>query len=140
MATTLEVKLRTAASANAPLTALLGTSPFRWYDMQEAQGGTFPSVTVQMIAAVNQYSLTQRLNNSHNRVQFTVWDTDPERARSVELAVLNFLDGFNAYNAGDQNPRQRNEVVMRRQGGNPQTQPLTFWRILDAYIWHNETL
>lgn len=142
MATTLEVKLYNAAQANATLVSLLGSSPFRWFDMQldPAVQNPYPAVTVQLVSCVNQYSNTARLWTSQNRVQFTIWDTKAERARQVEMALLAFLDTFNAYNSGDQSPIQRNQVVMRRQSGNPQPEPLIFWRIVDAMIWHNETL
>lgn len=142
MATTLEVKLYNAAIATPALTALLGSSPFNWFDTQldQARPTLYPAVSVQLISAVNQYSVNARLGMSLNRVQFTVWDTNAERARSVESAILSFLDTFNAYNAGDSDPIQRNQVVMRRQGGQPMTDPMTFFRSIDAMIWNNETI
>lgn len=139
MATSLEVKLRTAALATPALTSLLGTTPFRWFDMQQVQSAPFPSVTVLLVSAVNMYSTNQRLASTRCRVQFTVWDTNAEEARTVENAIIAFLDGFDAMNlVPGVAPTQANEVVMRRQGGNPQTSPLTFWRIIDAMIWNNE--
>lgn len=143
MATSLEVKLRTAALATPALTALLGTSPFRWYDMQLDQNSTLPAVTIQAISIVNQYSLSVRLVNALCRVQFTIYDTDPERARAVEMAIVVFIDTFNAMNTSSAVSRQANWVVNRRQGSpsqNAQTQPLTFVRSLDAMIWNNETI
>lgn len=141
MGTSLEQKLRTAAAANADLQALLGTSPFRWYGPQAAQGAAQPLVEVLLVDAPPQYSTTQLLVTCRYRMQFTIWDTDLERARSVESAIIAFLVTFNAYNAGDSSPIQRNEVVNRRSGrSQAQTDPITYWRTLDAFIWNNETI
>ena len=142
MATTLEAKLQTAIQAYSALTSLLATRPdgkSAVYDMQEYQGSSFPAMTILVVSAVDQYSTTAVLITARYRVQFTVWDTDPQRARSVEAALRQFLTTFNAYNAGDFNARARNEVVNRRQSGQAQTQPITYWRIVDAFIWNNET-
>lgn len=142
MSTTLEVKLRTAALNTPALTALLGTSPFRWYDMQLDQNSPFPAVTVQLISTINAYVTQYRLQTASSRVQFTVWDTDPERARQVETAIVAFLDTFNAVSPATNfiGPvPQPVRAVNRRQGGNAQTQPLTFWRTIDALVLNNET-
>lgn len=143
MPTSLEAKLQTALQATTAITSLLASradGKAAIYEMQENPGTTFPAITFMLISAVQQYSASQRMVNTPNRVQFTIWDSNPERARLVEAALITFFDSFNAYNVGDSNPRQRNDVVMRRQGGNPQTQPVTYWRIVDAMIWNNETI
>lgn len=137
---TLEAKLRAAALATPALTALLGTSPFRWQDTQLIQGSTLPAVTVLLIDTVNQYSNTARLSTALSRVQFTVFDTDPERARSVEAAIVAFLDSFNAMNTSVVSPQQANWVVSRRQQAVVATDPMTFQRMLDAMIFNNELI
>lgn len=134
----LELKLREAAILNSTLTSYLGTAPFRWYDMQESQNSELPSVTVQLISCVNDYTLGYRLNNTLNRVQFTIRDTDAEEARAIEYALVVFLDTFNAYSPAGTTLQRPNYVIMRRQLGNPNTDPLTFYRQLDAYIYNNE--
>ena len=146
MSTTLETKLQTAMQATLALTSLLALRPdgkAAIFEMQEYQGTTFPSVTFQLISTVNAYATRYRMQTATSRVQFTVWDTDPERARSVETAIINFLDTFNAVSPATNfigTVPQPVQVVNRRQGGNAQTQPLTFWRTLDAIILNNETL
>jgi hypothetical protein len=140
MATSLEVKLRTAAAADTTLTGLLGTNPFRWFESQFQQGTIFPEVTVLLVDTINQYSVTNLLSTALSRVQFTVWDTDPERARDVETAIVDFLVGFNAMNNSSAAPIQANTVISRRQRGNAQTEPFTYQRILDAKIFNNENL
>lgn len=141
MATSLEIKLRTAAAADATLQSLLGTNPFRWYGPQAQQGAAQPLVEVLMVDAPPQYSTTQLLNTCRYRMQLTIWDTDLERARTVERAIIQFLTTFNAYNSGDQSPIQRNRVVNRRSGrSQAQTDPITYWRTLDAMIWNNEEI
>lgn len=141
MGTSIEEKIRTAASANAALQALLGTTPFRWFGPQAPQGSVQPLVEVLMVDGPPQYSTTALLITCKYRIQFTIWDTNLERARSVETAIIQFLTTFNAYNAGDSSPIQRNWVVNRRSGkSQAQTDPITYWRTLDAMIWNNEQL
>ena len=140
MATSLEVKLRTAAAANPALSAALGTNPFRWYGPQEIQGSVFPNITALRVSAPPQYSTTQRLITSRYRMQLTIWDTDLSRGFGVETALLAFLDNFNAYNTGDSSLLQPNQVVNRTVGGNAETSPTTYWIRMDVFIWNNETL
>jgi hypothetical protein len=141
MSTSIEAKLRTAANVDATLPTLLGTSPFRWFGPQAPQDQNFPLVEVQVIDGPPQYSLNQLLKTCKYRVQFTVWDINLESARQVQIAIINFLNTFNAYNQGDNSPRQRNDVVNRRYGkSQAQTQPITYWRTMDAFIWNNEQL
>jgi|SRR5579885_1384718 len=143
MANTLEVKIVNGMLAYSALTSLLATAPdgaAAIFEMQEYQGTTFPAITYMLVSAVPQYSSTTRLATLPCRVQFTIWANDPETARSVETQLLAWIDQFNAYDPTNAaKPRQPNEIVMRRQGGNPQTQPLTYWRIVDANIWNNES-
>jgi Protein of unknown function (DUF3168) len=141
MATSLEVKLRSAAAANSTLVSLLGSSPFRWYGPQAPQGSVQPLVEVLQVSRVPQYSTTDLLITVEYRMQFTVWDTNLESARSVINAIIQFLKTFNAYNSGDSSPIQRNRFVNVRTGqSQAQTDPITYWLTLDAMIWNNETL
>jgi len=142
MATTLLAKLRTAASADATLSSLLGSSPFRWYDQQLAQGTAFPAVTAEITTRVRQYSVNSLLLTAQYRVTFKVFDPDPQQSRAVALAIEQFLTGFNAYSsAAPAGQLQPNQVVMGpRDFGIAETQPLTNLQILDAMIWNNETL
>ncbi len=139
MSTSLERKLWLAAQADANLQALLGSgAAIRWGGMQEPQGSIFPSVAVNVVSAIDQYSNTDLLITALYRVQFTVFDTNAERARQVEQAIKQFLTMFNAYSPAGATVLRPNRVVMRRQGGDPQTDPLTYQRIMDAMIWNNE--
>jgi|GEM_PF-3848315 len=143
MSTTLEAKLQTAMQAYTPLTSLLATRSdggAAIFDMQELPGSAFPAITILVVSAIDQYSTAGLLITAEYRVQFTVWATDPQVARAVEQAIREFLTTFNAYNAGDNSPIQRNQVINRQQRGQAQTQPVTFWRIVDAKIWNNELL
>jgi len=141
MGTSLEIKLRTAAAADATLSSLLGSNPFRWYGPQAQQGALQPLVEVFVVDAPPQYSLQALLETCRYRIQFTIWDENLESARTVEAAIIQFLTTFNAYNTGDSSPIQRNRVVMRRSGkSEPQTGSITYWRTLDAFIWNNENL
>jgi hypothetical protein len=139
MATTLEVKVRTGAAAYAPLTALLGSSPFRWFDTQLPQGATFPAVVAQLISNPQNYYMGGQMDTSFARLQLTVWDTDAERARAVEAAISSFLQQFTASGApaGRAKP---NYIMNTRQSMYPQTQPPQFQRIIDAKLFDNSTL
>lgn len=141
MSTSLERKLWLAAQADTNLQALLGSgAAIRWGGMQEAQGSIFPSVTVNVVSAIDQYSNTALLITAQYRVQFTVFDTNAERGRQVEQAIKQFLTTFNAYSpANSVSPLRPNRVVNRRQGGDPRTDPLTYQRSIDAMIWNNES-
>lgn len=136
MATTVEAKLRTQALANAGLAALIGT---RWYDGRLQQGATFPAIVSILVSGNKTYSVNARLTTGFSRYQFTIWDTDSERARSVEDALASFLDGFNASGiAGLQ--RQPNEIIANRQSMIPAPEPPKFLRIVDARIFSNDTV
>ena len=139
MATSLLAKLRTAAAADPTLGPLLGTTPFRWYDQQLVQGTAFPAVTASVVSNVPVYSVNQLLIVARYRVTMKIFDEDPEVSHQVASAIRNFLVTFNAYNAGDDDPIQRNQVVGQRDGGIAQTQPLTSMQIMDAMIWNNES-
>lgn len=141
MPTSLETKLRIAAALDATLASLLGSSPFRWYGPQAAQGSIQPLVEVQEVSQVPMYSNTALLTTCLYRMQFTIWDTDLERARSVRNAIVQFLKTFNAYSpANSVSPLRPNKVVMVRTGpSEAQTDPLTYWIMLDAMIYNNET-
>ena len=139
MASTLEVKLRTQASVYAPLTALLGTAPFRWYDTQEVQGSVLPAVTVLQVSGNPLYAAAGRLSTGFSRVQFTIWDTDAERGRAVESALLTFLDQFNGVGISGlvQYPSQ---VLLQRTGFFAEPSPPRWLRYVDASIFSNNTV
>lgn len=135
---TLEAKLRTAALADSALTALLGTSPFRWYDTQlDETVNVFPAVVVQLISAPDMYALNRRMPGYFSRMQFTIWGTSGENARAVETELVCFLNQFNAVGvAGLQ--QYPNTVLNRRTSMYVQTQPAKWQRIVDVSIFNNE--
>lgn len=139
MSSTLELKLRTAASAYAPLNSLLGTSPFRWFEIQLPAGTLLPAVTVQMTSGSPTYVNTGRLATGFSRMQFTIWDLSAEGARAVENALLRFLDQFNAIGISGL-VHYPNQVVLQRQGYYPTPAPPQFQRINDAMIFDNANL
>ena len=137
--TPIEQKLRTQALAFPGLTALLGSSPFRWYDVQLVQGSAFPAVTVQMVSNTDSYVNTGRQNSGFSRIQFTIWDTDPVRMRQVEDQLTAFMAVFNG--AVPQNlPAYANYFVMRKQFliADP-TKPL-YQRICDVNIFNSDSI
>jgi len=139
MSTSLEVKLRTQALAFPKLSALLGTTPFRWYDSQLVQGSAYPAIVVQLISSPMNYCNTGRLPTSWARYQFTVWDTDSERARTTESALFDFFDVFNAVGHSGL-PDYPVTVVNDRQNIYPDPEPIRFTRSVDAMIFSNNAL
>lgn len=141
MPTPLKVKLFNAASANAGLQALLGASPFRWYDTQLPQTAAFPAVVVFQVSDPRDYEVRGQMSTSWNRIQFTVYGTgnDSTEASAVVAALLNFLRGFFAYSAGSTATQSANKVVSDRDGGIAQTQPLTYQRFVDVMILNDES-
>lgn len=136
---TLKAKLFAAASANTELQALLGTSPFRWYDTQLVQSTAFPAVVVFIVSNPPDYVVTGRMSTSWARVQLTVYGTgnDSENASAVVAALKDFLATFNAIGV-DNLPVYPNRIVNDRDGGIAQTQPLTYTRTLDVMILNDE--
>lgn len=137
--TSLEVKLRTAAEAWPALTALLGTSPFRWFDVQldQKQGKTLPAVVVLGVSNPRTYAFNARMVTNYSRMQFTIWGNTGEEARAVESELANFLDGFNAIGIAGLS-QYPNIIVGSRGGMFPQTQAGRYLRIVDAMIFNNE--
>lgn len=140
MSTSLDIKIRTAAALDSTLSGLLGSTPFRWFGPQSPQGSTQPLVEVQQISQTPMYSNASLLITCPYRMQFTIWDTNLERARSVRNAIIQFLTTFNAYSpASSVSPLRPNKVLNVRLGqSEPQTDPITWWITLDAMIFNNE--
>jgi hypothetical protein len=133
---TLEAKLYSQASAYAPLQALLGTTPFAWCDTRTIQGFPKPSVTVLLVSGPRLYSNDGANALRRERVQFTIRDTDPQRARTVEAALETFLSQQFSANGGG----HPNQIVNHRQSDDPQTEPLEYLLLVDAMIWNNTNL
>ena len=140
---TLKEKLRAAASADPNLSGLLGSAPFRWYDIQLSQGSAFPAVVVQIIATVPLYGFTMRAQRPvQSRVQFTIWggqnDVGRETAIAVDTALKEFLDGFDAIGIPGL-ARYPNYVRLERDGFFYQADTGIFQRLIDVAIWNDET-
>lgn len=143
MATPLKDRIRAAAIATPALTALLGTNPFRWYDLQLVQGSTLPAVVCQIISNTKNYVVGGRLVNSHSRVQFTLWGTNNSAGTaalaSLETALATFLDSLNLIGVTGllQYP---NRIVMARDGFVPTPQPGNPLRLIDVMMASNDSL
>lgn len=135
----LKAKLFAAASEDAGLQALLGTSPFRWFDTQLPQQAEFPAVVAFIVSNPADYVITGRMSTSWARVQLTVYGTgnDSENASLVVNALQDFLATFNAIGVPEL-PVYPNRIVGDRDGGVAQTQPLTYQRFVDVQILNDE--
>lgn len=135
---TLEAKLRTAASAWADLVALLGSSPFRWFDTQlDQKVNVFPAIVVLMVSSADTYAFNRRLPGGFSRVQFTIWADSGQDARAVETELVCFLNRFNAVGVSglEQYP---NTVLNRRGSLYPNTDGPKYQRIVDVSVFDNE--
>jgi len=142
MSTTLEVKLRTQAAAFPGLTALLTDSPsglFRFYEGQLVQGSNLPAIVFQQASNPLMYSMLGRLPTSFARVQFTIWDIDPEDDRAVEAQLFAFLDTFNAIGIPNATAYPV-EVLNSFTRVYPSPDPGNWQRIIDVSIFFNRNL
>jgi len=144
MTTPLKHKIRTAAAADAGLSGLLGTNPFRWYNMQLLQGSGFPAMVVQIISTIPKYGYTMRAQNPvENRVQFNIWggpgESGCQAAYDVENALKTFLDTFNAIGTPNL-ALYPNKITLERDGFFIQTDTGIYQRLLDVMIWDNQLL
>jgi hypothetical protein len=139
---TLKAKIFAAASVNTELQALLGTNPFRLYDIQLPQQSAFPAVVMFQVSNPPAYVIGGRLSTSWARIQFTVFGTgnDSENASAVVDALQDFLKTFTAYGNLSRSGSYDNRIVNDRDAGIAQTQPLTYQRILDVLIFSNDQL
>jgi hypothetical protein len=129
------VKLFAAASANAGLHALLGASPFRWYNLQLTEGSAYPAIVVQKVSGVPQfYNIGGRGPTTVYRIQFTIWEGPvPDDTNAVLQALRVFLDTFSAV----ENPAQYpNQIMNEMDGFYADTQPGIFQTLVDAFIYN----
>lgn len=138
----LKAKLIAAMNAYTPLTDLIGSPASAW-DTQLPQfpqpPNLFPAIVLFQVSNPPTYIVTGRMSTSFARIQFTIYGTgnDSTNADAVAQALYSFLDNFNA--AGIANaPANPSTVVMDRDAGIAQTQPLTYQRIIDASIFNND--
>ncbi len=134
----LKSAIRSAAAAYPGLTALLGTSPFRWYDIRRIQGSVLPAVAVQIISGGPTYTVAGMLPTGWTRVQFTISGSgsDSSNAMLVETQLILFLNQMNLIGISGltQYPAL---VLLQRDGMEVQTEPPIFQRIVDARIFSN---
>lgn len=135
---TLKARIWSAASAYAPLVALLGSSPFRLYDQRLPQGARFPAIVMESVANPHDYVASGQMPTSFSRIQFRVYGTgnDSENASLVGDTLIAFFATFDGPGtAAIANP---NYVVGDRDMGIAQTDPMTYMRLIDIRIFSNE--
>jgi hypothetical protein len=139
--TSLLVKILNSASAYTPLTTLLGTSPFRVYDMQLVQGSAFPATIIQQISGPQEYTFAGRLSTLTARMQLTVFGAAPggENARAVIAAWVTFFDQFNADGITGR-ALSPNQCLSPVEMGIANTAPETYQVRMDVFVFHNQNL
>ena len=73
-------------------------------------------------------------------MQFTIYSTDPEVNQVVVTQLKAFLDQFSQGTGIPGQIAYPNQVVNERDGGIPQTQPLTYAWIVDAQVFNNDSI
>lgn len=135
--TPLKDKLRTAAAAYGPLTAIIGSNPIRYWNVQARQGATFPYVVATLVSDAPTYAFQGPLTASFARMQFVLWDTDPQRLEDLDAAMQGFIAQFNGAGLPDATA-QGNYILNRRDAMFAQTQPPQYQRLLDVRLYSGE--
>lgn len=137
MSTPIEVKLYAAASQNPGLIAQLGSSPFRWYNVQLTEGSAYPAIVVLRVSGPPLYAMSNRVTTTRYRMQFTIWEGyTPDDTDAVFGALRSFLDTFSATGIA----ANFAEIVNVKRGIFTDTQPGVFQTIVDAMIYNNDSL
>ena len=144
MPTLFEQRLRTAAAADAGLAALLGASPFRWYDDFLDQNSAFPAIVINQISGSKVYSFNQRMATGWNRWQFTIWggqfSAGAIARNTVEAALTSFLDQFKDGIGIVGLQQYPNHVINSRCAIFPRTDGPIYQQIVDVMMFSNDSL
>ena len=142
MSTTIEIKLRTAASANPTLQGYFGTSPFRWFPDQLQQNTPTPAAVCQRISRVPVSVIGKPIGNlARYRMQLTIYaqgaDSQTQSAQ-ISDAVIAFMNTFSA----TQGTQYANQLVGQGETiERPDAQlPPYFVQRMDFMIWNREDL
>lgn len=139
--TTIEMKLRNAAAANAGLIFWLGTSPFNWFPVQLPQTAAMPSVVYQRISRVPVSSFIDPIGNmARYRMQFRIYAqgaNSAEDSRKISDALIAFMRTFTA----TQGTQHANQLVAQQEGiERPEAQPPYWVQRMDFMIFNREDL
>ncbi len=146
MSTPVRDRIRAAAIATPSLVAILGTSPFRWYDRQMNPGSVFPCVQAQSVSDPATYVYAGQLPTSWGRWQYTLSAVNNAKPDigipalvALEAAMMTFFNSLNLIGVPNlvQYP---NLVVSARDGFFAAPSPGISQRILDVMIFANSTL
>lgn len=139
MATPIENRMRAAAAAFAPLSALIGTNPIRWWDQSLVQGSPLPAVVVSMITDPPMYVFSGAMPTSYSSMQFILWADDADSLDTLRTAFYDFLKQFAGAGIPTA-PAQGNFVTEDRDVDYPKTQPMKYRRRIQARIFNNSNL
>jgi hypothetical protein len=136
MSLPIEVKLFAAASAFPALQAVLGSSPFRWYNVQLTEGSAYPAIVILKVSGPKLASYGGINSTSRYRIQFTIWEgPTPDVTDSTLSALRAFLAQFSGTAiTGNYSP-----VVNELRRLYAETQPPIYQTIVDAMVTNNDT-
>lgn len=92
MMATIEQSLVTLVAATTAITALIGTSPVRFYPIRKAQGATNPAMAYQRISTPERVMSHQgRSHLTTARFQITTWALTAASHSALQVALLGLL-------------------------------------------------
>ncbi len=133
-----------SASAYAPLSALLGNAPFRWYFDVLQQGSEYPAIVQQQISGSNTYTAVARLKTGFSRQQLMIWGgpylAGSQERWEVQAAVTAWLDQWSGGSGISGLPLYSNRIVGQRAFTFTQKDGPIYQLALDAIIFSDDTL
>jgi len=144
VSTTLQDRLYRDAALYAPLTALLGTNPFRWYEPPLRQNSTLPAVTVQQVSGNETYGVSRRIKQGDTRMSFVIWGgqyaAGVAARDAVAAALVDFMDQWDGGIGITGLSQYPNRNVLNRETQYQWTDTPIYQRIMDFMITSDSTL
>jgi hypothetical protein len=132
---TIEQSLVTLVAATAPITALIGSSPMRFYPLRKAQGAANPAMAYQRISTPERVMSHQgRSHLAITRFQITTWATSASSHSAMQVALVGLL-GYRGTPAGG----VRIDAILPA-GDHEEFEPTSqeYMRYFDIFITHQE--
>ena len=144
MPTSLQDRLQAGAQAYAPLTALIGSSPMRWYQNDLQQGSFYPAIVVTRISGQASYAVNRRMKTGFARFQFLIWggmyQSGAAARDAVAAALIDFMDQWSGGSGITGLSQYSNTNVLDREATYRQKDSTVYQRLLDFMIFADDSL
>lgn len=129
----IEAALTALINSTAPVTALIGNTPTRFYPDAIPQGSALPAIAYQRISSAQQRPLRGKASLFNPLFQLTIWANSAAERRQVKTALIEALTAVqNTVYAG-----VRIDAILidddRDERDDPTLKPKSF---IDIRIWH----